>query len=139
MFVTKEIDEFLNVNDPYFPRANAAITFGTFCAGHLLTVTRKMSVEADLEKMVDTDEVWIMCFRHPRPGGRLLGRFADKDIFVGTEIDLRENLAGDNYKQAADRVISSWDSLTNRISPVRSNDLNDYLGYTFRDVDLGNE
>jgi hypothetical protein len=136
IFVTKEIDAFLNTNVPYFPRPNAEITFGTFCSGHSMTVTRKMGVRADLELMEDTDEVWIMCFRKPKVGqGRLLGRFVSRNIFVGTRIATREEIANDTYPVVAAGVIDTWDEITGGIRPVRSNNFDDYLGSQFRDLD----
>lgn len=140
IFVTERINSFLNSNDPYFPRGNAEITFGTFCSGHSMTVTRRKGVKADLELMVDTDEVWIMCFRKPRWGqGRLLGRFVEKNIFVGTSIATREEIAKATYPVVAAGVIDTWDEITGGIPVLRSMDFADYLGLQFRDLDDGDD
>lgn len=57
-----------------------------FAAGHLVTVSRRSAPGVDLEQLEDQDEVWSLCFRRPRPGWRLLGRFLERDVFVGLRL-----------------------------------------------------
>ena len=136
VFVTERVSAFLDTNEPYFPRPTAEIAFGTFRSGHIMTVTRKRGVQADLKLMVDTDEVWIMAFRKPKWGqGRLLGRFVDRNVFVGTVIASRDEIAKAGYPVVAARVIDSWDDITGGIPPIRSTDFEDYLGPQHIDLD----
>jgi hypothetical protein len=140
IFLIPEIDHFLTTNDPYFPRATAEATMLRFRAGFLITVSRKMGVhKPDLEKLVGPDEVWVLCFRSPRPGGRLLGRFLEKDIFVGLGIYLREDLGGAEYELAAANAVNQWAALLGPAQPIRSDDLDDYISATYRDMDDDDE
>lgn len=135
MLVPKEVGDMLDASEPYFPRATVEALFARFCAGQFMTVTRKKGVRADLERLENVDEVWSMCFRTPRPGGRLLGRFLDRDVFVGLSIHYREDLAGRKYEARAADAVDIWNSKVAPATPVRSNQLSDYLGHTYRDLD----
>ncbi len=102
----------------------------------MVTVSGAMDKRADFKRMVDTDEVWIMAFRKPKLGqGRLLGRFVDRNIFVGTVIASREEIAKVSYAAVAARVIDTWDEVTGGIPPMRSNNFEDYFGPQHIDLD----
>lgn len=137
LYVTKDIDGFLNANEPFFPRASFESQLSIFGAGHLVTVSRaRGDKQADLKQVVGVNEVWSFCFRRPRPGGRLLGRFLDENIFVGTELKDRHDLGGKEYRIAAENVASKWMVTTGNAPFVSSSDLSAYLGQTnYRDLD----
>jgi hypothetical protein len=139
LLVTKEICDMLDASSPYFPRAAAEAMLFRYCSGHFITVSRQKERSADLKKMVDVDEVWVMAFRTPRPGGRLLGRFVERNVFVGMELELREGLAGDAYATRAAQVISRWENILGSSQPVKSMNLDDYLGPVYRDMDTDDE
>lgn len=44
-------------------------------------------------------EHWELRNRRPRPSMRVFGRFADKDVFIGTHVKLRKELGGMNSAQ----------------------------------------
>jgi hypothetical protein len=58
------------------------------------------------------EELWdIRCFG-PKPGLRIFGRFADKDVFIALTWNYRENLASDvEYAKAGDRAVRQWGML----------------------------
>lgn len=135
VLVAPEIDAMLNTNTPYFPRASAEALITSFCAGHMVSVSRRMEVSADLKRMVGPDEVWTMCFRRPRPGGRMLGRFLERDVFVGMGLYLREDLAGAAYAEKARIIVDSWAERTEGLPYLGSAALSDYLGHVYMDRD----
>lgn len=139
--MTKEIDEFLNANAPYFPRSSFEAQNAIFCGGQLVTVSRcKGEKRADFKKVVGVEEVWSFCFRQPRPGGRLLGRFVRENIFVGTCMRDRHELGGSEYRVAAEGVAQNWSIATGSVPFVSSEDLIDYFGTTvYRDLDDGTD
>jgi len=137
VFVTKEVADKLDNDEHNFPRASAESGIAQFSAGHLVYVSRNRAKNTHLERLVGVDEVWAMCFRRPRPGGRLLGRFIERDVFVGLGAHDRHDLAGANYTFRAREAIALWDEKLNGVNPVRSDDLSQYLSGVYRDVDRG--
>lgn len=134
--LTQEVDDLLKTVEPYFPRAEANIVMARFRAGEFITVSRATEPHADLKRMIDVDEVWVLCFRKPRSGGqgRLLGRFIEKDVFVGLAAHLRDDLGGAAYANRAGDAISLWDDQIN-CTVLRGESLGDYLSPNFRDMD----
>lgn len=122
-------------HEPMFPRASAESLVGIFRSGGLVRVSRQMDVEADLKCMVGVDEIWVLCFRTPRPGGRLLGRFIERDLFVGLGLYTREELAGAAYTQRGKDAVAEYERLLPHSPTVRSADLKDYLSPHFKDLD----
>ena len=81
------------------------------------------------------DEAWAICFRVPKPGWRLLGRFAAKSVFVGVCLLDRHTLDGDRtYASHAQAMLSKWGEHLSPLSPVRGSAWQDYLDGTVKDV-----
>lgn len=139
IYVTPDIAAKLDADEPYFPRASAEALIARFRASHHITVTRRKGVEADLERLVGPDDVWVLCFRSPRPGGRLLGRFFEKDVFVGLRLKEREELGGRRYEECAREVEGEWSRLLRSSNPVRSNSVDDYISMLYKDLDVDDE
>jgi hypothetical protein len=119
-----------------FPHREADKIVGRYVAGYLLSVTRKSAEDADLEQLEDLDDVWALCLRKPRPGYRLLGRFLERNMFVGLRLYDRHTLDGKIvYTARAAEIIDDWKRDLGSIEPLRSQDLNAYLSGVFRDVD----
>jgi hypothetical protein len=119
-----------------FPHIEADKVVGRFVAGHLLCVTRKSAEDADLEQLENLDEVWALCFRKPRPGYRLLGRFLERDMFVGFRLYDRHTLDGKKvYSARAAEIIDTWKRDFGSFGPLRSKHLSAYLSGVVRDVD----
>jgi hypothetical protein len=61
-----------------------------------------------------------MCFRKPRPGWRLLGRFMARDHFVALAAHARDVLNNRRlYEKAAQRMIDQWNAMFGAIEPFR--------------------
>jgi|HubBroStandDraft_4_1064222.scaffolds.fasta_scaffold758436_2 hypothetical protein len=118
-----------------FPDRAADRLIGQFIAGHYVSVSQKSAPGVDLERLERVDEVWVLCFRAPRPGWRLMGRFIEPKVFVGLKLYERGELGAiANYTARADDVIKEWNAVIER-EPFRSPDLGAYVGGVFNDVD----
>jgi hypothetical protein len=63
----------------------------------------------------------------------MLGRFLDKDLFVGIRIYDRHDLGGMKYGEAARGVIADWDSTIGPANLKRGAQAGDYLNPVFID------
>jgi hypothetical protein len=119
-----------------FPAAAADAVMGRFMAGHFVTVSRKSAEGVDLEQLEDVHEVWALCFRIPRPGWRLLGRFADRDTFIGLHPYDRIVLDGrPTYTGYARSIIEEWRVIFGDAQPLTGPNTSAYLTGVYRDVD----
>jgi hypothetical protein len=122
-----------------FPERLADRLIGTFIAGHYIRLSQKSARDADLEKLERVDEVWALCFRAPRPGWRLLGRFVVPGVFAGLKLYDRHELGEiPTYTTKARGIVTEWNAQIG-IEPFRANDLGTYVGGVFRDVDAPEE
>jgi hypothetical protein len=77
----------------------------------------------------DGDEVWDVRCRDPHPGIRLLGRFAEKNVFIALTWEERLPLGrfeSDEWKAAISRCATEW-NLHFWSDPLRGNYPDDYL------------
>lgn len=142
LMLPPEIDALLDGKRPEtgFPELAADLVVGRYVAGHLITVSRKPAPDVDLKKLEGLDEIWTLCFRRPRPGWRIIGRFLERDLFVGLRAYDRHDLGTRfSYSGKGVGIIGDWEEYFGGIQPLRSNDLNDYLSGVFRDVDAKEE
>jgi hypothetical protein len=138
IFVAPKIAALLNGDgaiDAMFPSVEAERVLSTFVAGYLVTLSRK-GAKSDLEQLIGLDEVWALCFRKPRPGWRLFGRFVAQDVLVLTKAYDRHELGGKtNYHRLAEAVIAEWESCFSGIPPYRASEVTGYLTGGVRNVD----
>jgi hypothetical protein len=88
-----------------------------------------------MERLEDLDEAWVMCFRRPRPGWRLFGRFAARDHFVVLGAHDRNKLKNRAiYAEAAQDAAEEWRRLFGAAQPHIGNQPEDYLSGLVRDV-----
>jgi hypothetical protein len=81
------------------------------------------------------DNVWEYRVGNPRPGLRILGRFAEKDVFVATNWinreDFRDPVTGqDDSRRWRDEVVrcrAVWNQLFPTYPPFSGNTLNDFI------------
>lgn len=135
--VTEEITQLLDgkLSFGIFPDVDTEKLISRFCAGHLLTVSRKKTKKKpDLERIEGFDEIWCLCPRLPKPGWRLLGRFHSKNHLILLRPWTKNKLAS-NYDRAAREVIEDWQKLTGSASAYQGKDLADYYSGHIRDVD----
>jgi len=137
--VPSEVDDLLEgkrLVDTGFPETLADQVIGRFIAGHLIRVSRKSKSNVDLEQLEGLDEIWALCFRKPKPGWRVFGRFLEKDLFVGLRAHDRHEFGSRfSFSGKASGILSDWEELFGTIPPLRSDKLSDYLSGVYVDVD----
>jgi hypothetical protein len=137
-----EVDERLSGKDPSYglPASGIAITIGRFIRGHSMGVSRKKrprrwrGPEVELEQLEGFDEVWVLCYRHPRPGWRLLGRFLSQDTLAVFRVKDKLDI-GSDYSAAVGEVISDWNAYFGAKRPLSGTELEVYLSGAHRNVD----
>ncbi len=137
LLVTPQIEDLLRGRTEFgvFPEREAEIVIGRYAAGHLLTVSRQITEERpDIEQVVGADEVWALCFRRPRPGWRLLGRFYQRDIFVALRAWDKHELSG-KYDEAAAEVVGDWKTMFGDHPACTGNSISEYMSGVLKDVD----
>ncbi len=136
LLVTPDIHDLLDgAQFGVFPDVTAEHLIGRFVAGHLVTVSRKLtSAKPDIEQIVGADEVWALCLRRPRPGWRILGRWHKQGVFVALRA-LDKGTLFRNYSQAAREMVDHWQRLLGKEPVHTGTSVEDYLGGVFRDVD----
>lgn len=119
-----------------FPSVEAERVLSTFCKGHLVSVSAT-GKRSDLEQLVGLDEAWALCFRKPKPGWRVFGRFIEPNVFVGLRqydrIDLGS--AKGRYGELAQAMIEEWDRILPDVPPLRASAMSGYLNGVIRNVD----
>lgn len=119
-----------------FPHVAADAIVGRFVAGQLILVSGKSNDNADLEQLEGVDEVWALCFRKPRPGWRLFGRFSEPKVFVGLGAFDRHRLGRrSNYTSVALAMIEKWNEKFPGVEPFRAATLGEYVSGVYRNVD----
>jgi hypothetical protein len=142
ILVTSEIKAIIAGDPPVqgFPHLCANLIIGRFIEGHYLLISRKSAKDCDLEQLEDVDEVWALCFRKPRPGWRLLGRFIERNTFIGLRLCDRKELGfRPNYEREAASVIEDWITCFGSNDPLRGVDFGQYVGGHYKDVDKEEE
>lgn len=137
ILVTPQIDAILDGHVHYglFPATETERLVGVFAAGQLVTVSRQFNKKRpDLEPIVGPQEVWALCARRPKPGWRLLGRWYDKDVFVALRAWDKTELFG-KYPAAGQEIVDDWTELFGGQPAHSGQNVGDYLGGVFRDVD----
>lgn len=141
LFVTEEIFRTLNggPTSTLFMDGKARAEITDFISGRMTVMSRqrrkwKNTDKPQLVQIVGHDEVWELCFREPRPGWRLFGRFIDQGAFVGFEFH-DKNVIGNNYNDIAKRVVEAWGVKFPGLDPVRSVHADGYAGFNVRDID----
>ena len=135
--VAAPIAELLDGPTPPFPRFTTGVSMDTYRAGHLISISRAANKKPDFKLLEGLDEVWAFAIRKPKDfQARLLGRFVQKDIFVGTQLYLRTELGSPTqYNAIAAQTATQWDAATGGVKPLRSAANEDYLSYVVRDLD----
>lgn len=92
--------------------------------------------QPDFERLVDVDEVWVMCFRQPRHSQwRLMGRFIRKDNFVGLALYSRAYLGNRvKYHSIARAFDKIWSETVPQLSFHRGACLDEYISKPCRDL-----
>lgn len=138
LVVTKDIETVLSgKGNPAldFPSVDADAVIGRFCKGFIVSISREPEGKADLKKLKDHDEAWVMNFRGPAEGWRLFGRFARKNLFVGLALWARGDcVPWSVYQQRAIDMITDWEGRWTE-QPLRSEKYGDFLSDPWTDRD----
>ena len=137
--MTPEIEAILNGGGApsiAFPQPQAASILARFCSGLLVDYTFRAKSRATLKRLTGVDEVWSMSFKQPPPGWRLVGRFLERNVFVGLGLYPRPDLDPfAQYTARAAEVIAAWNGLIGDQAPLTSSNGENYLGNMSYDVD----
>jgi hypothetical protein len=113
-----------------FPRPQAITDIDQFIIGFNRTVsfTRETRVKTyvNLERLVDIDEIWTLCFRRPKPGWRIFGRFKSYNHFIGLRAYDRHQLVGHLMTKAAQQTIADWNQIVG-VEPFRGQSPIEYM------------
>lgn len=71
--------------------------------------------------------VWEFRIGQPRPGLRIFGRFAAKDIFIGTHYYQREDLPEGEWTQEIKLCCHAWNSLFPAYLPLNGTGIHDFI------------
>lgn len=71
-------------------------------------------------------DVWEMRIRYPRPGARIYGLFAGRNIFIGTEFVERDQTSGDMSAEIL-RSRAVWQNLFQGYPAIVSEQISEYL------------
>jgi len=139
LLLTPQIADFLDgqVEGSDFPRWPADAVVSRYIGGYIICVSLqgKSASYIDLERLQGVDEVWTLCFRSPKPGWRLLGRFAARDQFIGLRLYNRFEInTRPKYEAAAAQVIADWHGVLGSDEPIRKSTIDDYLSGTIRNA-----
>lgn len=135
--VSTEVADLLDGKTAFgnFPALEAERLIGIYCAGQLIAVSQKKNDRrADLEKLEGFDEVWSFCFRRPKPGWRLLGRFIQKDHLILLRGWDKHKLFN-SYAEASEQIIDDWEDLFRTRVAHSGEWYSGYLGGVIRDAD----
>lgn len=112
-----------------FPDKEADLFVGRYCKGYILHASRRFKSKAEFKWLNGPEQVWVLSFRKPPPGWRILGRFARKNTFVAMAVYEREEL-GDliTYNEKAQAVIGLWNQQFPGITPHGGKEFADFLG-----------
>lgn len=76
------------------------------------------------------EAVWEIRSLRPHPSIRVLGRFAMKDVFIATNIELRENLGGwqsREWKNVKRLACTRWGHCFHTFPPMLSTNIHDLV------------
>jgi hypothetical protein len=122
------------------PSLPVTVTIGKFVGGRALAISRRKrrrrwrGRDIELEQLEGMDEVWVLCFRRPGAGWRLLGGFLEQDALALFRIKDKRDI-GNNYEAAASEVISDWQALLGDLRPCTGVNLSAYISGAHYDVD----
>src|SRR5205823_11475804 len=117
-----------------------AITIGRFIRGHSLKVSRRRrqrkwkKSKIELEQLAGFDEVWVLCYRNPRPGWRLLGRFLEQDALAVFRVKDKRDI-GTDYSGVVGKVLSDWNDHLGTERPCSGTNLSAYMSGAHYNVD----
>ena len=128
------------------PTTDVAYRMGTlradldqFTTGGMIVVGRKRQNTCFLKLLTPvTDGIVEIRSRDPKPSLRLVGGFAEIDVFVGLYLFSRAELKGEGSREWRDAIVASksaWTRMFVTYPRVTGGTINDYLSGNFIDED----
>ena len=121
----------------YGPRAEDSKRMGhldadlrRFISGDKITIARGEEESCNLKPLSNVDEVWELRSRDPKPSIRVFGRFADKDVFIATNMEHRKKLFALRSRAWAVEIRTcqtAWNRLFPHLDPHRGETSHDYV------------
>ena len=103
----------------------------TYISGDLMSVRMppSKSVRAQLAQLEPaSEEAWELRIRDPRPGVRLIGRFAEKDVLIALTVAFRDDLdTPAKWSAEIERCKREWRILFPTFPPLSGIEANDYI------------
>lgn len=137
VYISADVKALLNgpwVNDDFEIRCGyLAADFDRFITGATIAVaaTAHGSNAANLKRLhPPADEVWELRCRNPKPGIRVFGRFAAKDVLVALTWATRPDLGGPQskaWRDAKESCNAEWRKLFPAYPPFSGAHCDDYL------------
>lgn len=143
MFLSEEVNQLLIEpwdNQEWKERCyDLRETLEEFIQGGIISIAResRRAKDAYMSQLeMPSDRVWDIRARHPSPGIRIIGSFAEKDIFVGITWGLRKCLGeygSSNWKNIVMKFHAEWKSLFGSYLPISDEEriseenINDYI------------
>jgi hypothetical protein len=122
------------------PSPAVALTIGQFIGGMGLGLSRTRSRgnrrKVDLERLEGVDEIWVLCYRKPRPGWRLAGRFLQRNAVVIFQIRDKRDI-GNDYGPIVAQVTQDWRDRFGTQPPHSGEWISGYLSGRHYDADEG--
>jgi hypothetical protein len=116
-----------------FGRARAYLD--TFTSGDLMSVRMppSRSARAMIALLEDAkDQVWEIRVRDPRPGTRIFGRFAEKDVFLALNVGFREKYKTDaDWTPDIEKCKRTWRTYFPTYKPLSGGKADDYISNSF--------
>lgn len=143
LIVTPQLELELHGTDPpTFSTMGVGALIRRFISGQLLSISQKRrprklfgrNADVDLERLEGPAEVWVLCFRKPRPGYRFVGRFLEKDVLVLFRCYHKDKI-GNDYGIAIADITQEWETYFGNQRPCSGNWIDGYMSGAHYDVD----
>jgi hypothetical protein len=128
MFVSQELNEILVSEAPSLADvARIAVLdaqLGHFVEGGVVDPTYMRMLDRPAHNVLEIRA------RRPRPSIRVFGRFAQKDVFIALNVELRNSLAGKGSRAWRDEAVRCgvlWRALFPTYDPLEGDSLHDFI------------
>lgn len=135
IYISNEVNDLLQSRIPSLERRGGRLLadLDLFVEGRLVTacLTPFKAINSYMGLLDPVgDGIWDIRSRDPNPAIRVLGGFAEKDVFIALTWGLRKNLLDKDSPQwinAINKCRTEWKRLFPTYSPLTGDDISDYL------------
>jgi hypothetical protein len=129
IYLSPQIAQDIREMKPQFGRARALLE--TFIKGD--QIVARWPPDTDVTPMIalldpQDQNVWEIRIRVPKPGLRIFGMFAEKDVFIGIHCYERDALPADNnWSHEISLCRHAWGNLFPTYPPLSGSNIHDYI------------